>query len=65
MEVDTMKNAMYEAALQLCYAYYIGCGNTQEATEKMFNKMPASEVYRVCACICNEQAEQKYLGKTE
>ena len=65
MEVDTMKNAMYEAALQLCYAYYIDCGNTQEEATRMFKGLPANEVYRVCACICMEQAGQKYLGKTE
>jgi len=60
-----MENELLEKALQLCYAYYIGKGNTQEEAKKMFKGLPASEVYRVCACICKEQAEQKYLGKTE
>lgn len=60
-----MESELLEKALQLCYAYYISVGNPQEATEKMFNKMPASEVFRVCACICKDQAEQKYLGKSE
>ena len=59
MEVDTMKNAMYEAALQLCYAHYVERGNTQEEAERIFKGLSANEVYRICAYICMEQASRK------
>ena len=54
-----MENELLEKALQLCYAYYIGRGNTQEEAKKMFAGLPTSEVFRVCGCICMEQAGKK------
>ena len=54
-----MENELLEKALQLCYAYYIGRGYTQEEAERLFKGLSANEVYRICGCICMEQAGKK------
>ena len=54
-----MENELLEKALQLCYAHYVERGYTQEEAERLFKGLPENEVYRICACICMEQASKK------